>query len=286
MKIIDINRYKNIVFRINGFILSSLLIMKNLKIVHIELNPRNYSSRPSYPLLDKAIYSFKGFDWANIITKCKGKSGIYAFINNINGNIYIGSSVCLYNRLRDYNQPRYLKIKSHFPIVRALNKYGSENFTIVILEITDSENLIRREQKWINDFKPLYNILRNAGNSAGYIHTERGKEKISKAIIGKERSEEVRKEISKRQTGFSNTFFGKRHTEEAKALIRTARLNRVKDPKPGFKVEVLDTLTNTSTIYKSLRAAAKALGVSHGHLSKFDGKVFKNQYLIIINKNA
>lgn len=52
----------------------------------------------------------------------------------------------------------------------------------------------------------------------------------------------------------------------------------LKDPKPGFKVEVLDTLTNTSNSYKSLRAAAQALGVSHGHLAKFDGKLFKGQY--------
>lgn len=169
-------------FRSYGFIPSTLLIMKNIRVFGLisNPNPRNYSSRASHPLLDKAIYTFTGFDQINIKSKCTNISGVYVFINNINGNIYIGSGVCLYTRLRDNNQPWYLKRKSHSLIVRALIKYGPENFTIAILEISDSDNLLRAEQKWINNFKPLYNVLSIAGNSTGYIHTDRGKEKFIK----------------------------------------------------------------------------------------------------------
>lgn len=45
---------------------------------------------------------------------------------------------------------------------------------------------------------------------------------------GKERSEELRIEISKRQIGSNNTFFGKKHTDDTKELLRAARLNRIK----------------------------------------------------------
>jgi hypothetical protein len=49
-------------------------------------------------------------------------------------------------------------------------------------------------------------------------------------------------------------------------------------------VTILDNTTNEITSYKSLRAAAKALGTTHGHLAKFDGKVFKNRYEVRLAK--
>ena len=49
---------------------------------------------------------------------------------------------------------------------------------------------------------------------------------------GKARSDDVRKAMSERQTGSGNTFYGKSHTDEAKALLRAAALARDFDPKP------------------------------------------------------
>jgi group I intron endonuclease len=91
--------------------------------------------------------------------------------------------------------------------------------------------------------------------------------------------------MSRQQRGINNGFFGKTHTEEAKELIRLGALNREKDPKPGFKVDVLDTHTGVLTSYKSMRAAARALGTSHGNLAKYTDKLWKNQYRITVNKN-
>jgi hypothetical protein len=49
-------------------------------------------------------------------------------------------------------------------IVKALSKYGMKNFSLVILEYSDLENIILCEQKWINFLKPEYNIIYLAKN--------------------------------------------------------------------------------------------------------------------------
>jgi len=89
-----------------------------------------------------------------------GKIGVYAWINNINGKFYIGSGDPLYVRLSDYYQNWYLNSRSSLYIVRALSapKHGMFNFTLAILEFTDEISIISCEQKYINRFKPEYNL--------------------------------------------------------------------------------------------------------------------------------
>lgn len=89
-------------------------------------------------LKSKALLTLSLNNLKELKERCNNKSGIYCLVNNINGNIYIGSGLNLFNRLLDYSQPGYLKTKSNLLIVKAILKYGIENFTILILEFTDS----------------------------------------------------------------------------------------------------------------------------------------------------
>jgi group I intron endonuclease len=57
-------------------------------------------------------------------------------------------------------------------ICKALIKYGYNNFTLEILEFCDSSDTVSREQYYIDFCKPEYNILKIAGSSLGYLHTE------------------------------------------------------------------------------------------------------------------
>ena len=86
--------------------------------------------------------------------------------------------------------------------------------------------------------------------------------------------------MSKRQTGSSNTFYGKSHTEEAKSLLRTIALARNYEPKPGFSVTVLDTATDTVIKYKSLRKASVVLKCTRTTLQNYNGKLFRDRYFI------
>lgn len=247
---------------------------------------RSYDLIPSSILIMKNFFIYKfnpPLDWINIRDLVKNKSGVYVFVNNVNGRMYVGSAVCLYSRLRDYYQEWYQN-RTNTLIVRAMKHHGISNFTIGILELTDKLGAVEAEQKWIDAIKPEYNILKKAGSSLGYTHKAEDIQKISDAMKGKPRSEVTRMDMSARQMGSGNTFFGKTHSAEAKATLREVALNRTSDPRPGFAVEVLDLFTKEIKSYKSIRAVAKEFGCGIGTVTKFNGKLYRDRYVITIHK--
>lgn len=129
------------------------------------------------------------------------KVGIYARVNMENGNYYIGSGNPLYLRISDYYQNWYLLSHSNLYIVRAFNKYGMNNFTLVILEYANPESLISCEQKWIDLLKPEYNLNPTAGNLKGYKHTVESMEKMHTAALGRKHSEQVKQAMSESRKG-------------------------------------------------------------------------------------
>ena len=90
---------------------------------------------------------------------------IYKWTNIINNKVYIGKSVDIAKRLREY---RYeVKKNNQRPIIQALKKYGFDSFTFTIIENCDNlddTEILLREQYWIDyyDSKNLqkgYNLL-------------------------------------------------------------------------------------------------------------------------------
>ncbi len=116
------------------------------------------------------------------------KSGVYLFYNKKTSNFYIGSGVDLADRLGDYFSENYLNKPATQTslIVKAIKAHTLENFSLTILEYVDKRELaIEREQYWIDTLNPQYNILKIAGSSLGYKHTEESKLKIALANTGK-----------------------------------------------------------------------------------------------------
>jgi group I intron endonuclease len=101
----------------------------------------------------------------------KGKSGIYRWVNNLNGYTYVGSAVNLEIRLRSYYSIKQLKINSR-PVKHALLKYGHSNFTLEILEYCPVISLTGREQFYMGLLIPEYNILKNAYSLLGFKHSQ------------------------------------------------------------------------------------------------------------------
>lgn len=98
------------------------------------------------------IYNNSDEDKLNILADNRKKPGIYRWINKINGNTYIGSSVNISLRMYTYYSLRSLA-KSNRPIDRALLKYGFSNFRLEILEYGDKTNVLIREQYYIDLLK-------------------------------------------------------------------------------------------------------------------------------------
>ena len=127
----------------------------------------------------------------------------------------------------------------------------------------------------------------------GKTHSEEAKAKISTVHTGKTVSEETRAKISAARVGKlllestkvklsignkgeKNPMFGKTHNEKSKALIRTARLGKSQlselikikmSEASGTAIKVFDLKTNETSIYSSMKKAAKALGVTQPALS-------------------
>lgn len=95
------------------------------------------------------------------VLNIKTMVGIYKIQNKISGKLYIGSSYNIRERLN--NHKSMLRCNRHHSIYlqRAYDKYGIENFIFKELEECKLQELMVKEQYYINkyDFKDLYNIL-------------------------------------------------------------------------------------------------------------------------------
>lgn len=114
------------------------------------------------------------------------KGGVYGIINisgNSKQNQYIGSSLNLWNRLRDHVRGR----RSNSQLQRNISKYGINNFIFVIyywhkditVTLTDIETNV------INSFpfEDLFNFKTTATSLLGYKHSKKAIEKMSLAKI-------------------------------------------------------------------------------------------------------
>lgn len=249
--------------------------------------------KPNNNLNLVAIYPEADQNKLMILKDNKGKAGIYRWVNKVNGNTYVGSSVNLSLRLKKYYDFSYIAselLKSKSRIYSAILSYGHSNFRLEILEYCTKENAISREQYYIDLLKPEYNINPTAGSRFGSTHLAETLLKMSKSAQGRKHSEETKKLLSLANKGMRNPNFGKTHSAETKALISLARLGKsilsesTKDKMSadrGTAIRVLDLKTNETSVYTSIARAAKAMGVTRPPLSN---RIKETQGSIIVKK--
>lgn len=98
------------------------------------------------------------------------KSGVYRLNNLKTGKCYIGSSINLDRRFSCYFSLTYLKRKVYVgksAIYSSILKHGYSNFSLDILEYCDPSMSIKREQYYMDNLNPTYNILKTAGLRLG-----------------------------------------------------------------------------------------------------------------------
>ena len=176
-------------------------------------------------------------DKINIFAENRKKAGVYRWINNINKNTYVGSSINLSVRFYTYYSLRSLA-KSNRLIDRALLKHGFSNFSLEILEYCDVKVLLEREQYYLDILKPPYNIVEKAGSTLGYKHTEETLQKMRDFILSDEML--VKKRLS---------------TKNATAARKISIL-------------VKNIKTQEISVYKSMTETANAIGVTKGAISQ------------------
>src|SRR5580704_1475195 len=85
-------------------------------------------------------------------------------------------------------------------IYKALIKYGYSNFKLDILEYCDKSVLISREQFYIDNLNPRYNILKVAGSLTGFKHSEETIDSMRLSKLGRNSTEEAKLNIAASNT--------------------------------------------------------------------------------------
>lgn len=200
-----------------------------------------------------------------ILQDNKHKCGIYRWVNKINGESYVGSSVNLSSRLSSYLSINYLtKTASIYnsKIYNALLAYGYNNFRLEILEYCDRSNVIKLEQDYIDRCKPEYNILTKQGSSLNFKHSKQTLDKFKSRIL----SAEALSNLKKAKIGATLSPLAK-----ANQLLATSHT-----------ITIRDIETNITKEYSSIRSAARELQISHSALLNYidKNKLYKDKYIV------
>jgi hypothetical protein len=87
------------------------------------------------------------------------KSGIYCLVNTDNQKKYVGSSKNIYQRLQKHRAYLRKNIHENKKLQNSWNKHGEGSFQYYILEFCSEEQLLEREQFYIDTLKPWYNLV-------------------------------------------------------------------------------------------------------------------------------
>ncbi len=209
-------------------------------------------------------------------------SAIYCITNTLNAKIYIGSASNYLSRKT--NHLSFLRRNNHQNkhLQRAFNKYGESNFEFNIIEIVEEkENLIKREQVWIDFFKPEYNICKFAGSTLGRITSVETRIKMGDCHRGS-KNHNFNKPVSKERI--------KKYIETRKSNIDVTRQSYINMQRKRMKPVIqYDLAGKELKEFESVAKASKELKINKAQISgclqgrnKTAGKFIWKQKIIII----
>lgn len=162
-------------------------------------------------------------------------------MSQTSGKFYIGSAINIKARWARHRCD--LKNNVHHSIIlqRSWNKYGENDFVFNIIEECNIDNLIVREQYYLEKLLPVYNICRNAGNCKGVKYSSESTEK-------------------KREYAIKNNVKPPRETWEHKQI----------------KVNALNSEGIVVKTFPSLAEACRFLGKDHTYVSTITRAIKRN----------
>lgn len=87
------------------------------------------------------------------------KSGIYCIVNTDNQKKYVGSSKNIYQRLQKHRAYLRKNMHENKKLQNSWNKHGEDSFQYFILEFCSEEQLLEKEQFYIDTLRPWYNLV-------------------------------------------------------------------------------------------------------------------------------
>lgn len=193
------------------------------------------------------------------------KSGIYIIKLKKGKYFYVGSSQYLNKRklqhLNDLKNQKHCNQK----LQNVFNKH--KDFKFEILEYCKAENLIEKEQYYLDLLNPNLNILKKAYSSIGYKHSEENLNKIKEFNRVITKTEQWRKGVSK-------TWFKKGHKTTMSEENKLKLIERNKINKPSAEVR------------RKMSEKAKQRDRSNLDLNKFIISGIESSKKPVIQKNS
>lgn len=159
--------------------------------------------------------------------------GIYKITNLVTGQIYIGSSSNVYNRIHTHKKCLRKNTHENKRLQNSWNKYNEDSFVFELVEECEIDKIIEREQYYIDSLNPFYNICRVAGSCIGVKHTEETRKRMSDSKKGKpsprkgtKHTEESLKRMSEVKKGIPSARKGTKCSEESKKKMRESAKKR------------------------------------------------------------
>ena len=119
-------------------------------------------------------------------------TAVYAIVNTKTCDMYVGSAVDVARRWRRHTHDLRKEVHACRHLQNAYYKYGAATFDWKIIEIVDcKENLIPREQFWLDFFRPAYNKRRVANSCFGLKRSPEARENMRQAQLGRKQSPET-----------------------------------------------------------------------------------------------
>jgi group I intron endonuclease len=216
--------------------------------------------------------------------------GIYKITNTINGKIYIGSTINFDKRVYDHISKLNNNSHYNFYLQNDWNRYGSDSFRFEIIEIVNEDNLLDREQYWL-DFCQSYkrNIGYNINNKADRsCMTEETKEKLRLMGIGRKMPESMKQKIKKHHANGvyddkNKKQLGKKVSEETRRRMKLAHVGKEQSAVKCMKCS-MSKMSGNNPNYKPISndiiGKIKRLCESNYTVSDISRKVGYSQYKV------
>lgn len=167
------------------------------------------------------------------------QSGIYAIRNMVNGKLYVGSAISLKQRWHVHRSSLRRKKHHSIKLQRSWDKYGEASFEFVVLEpVTDKDDLIPREQYWIDLLNVVddgFNYAAIAGSLLGFKFSEAARAKMSASLMGNQNAKGV-KHTEQTRAKITAGLIGRRHSEETKKKMSDFNKGKVFSPETLAKM--------------------------------------------------
>lgn len=113
------------------------------------------------------------------------------------GKFYVGSAVNVSSRWSQHRHHLLMGTHCNRVLQNAWNKYGEDGLSFQVIEVVQNpDELITREQFWLDFLCPEYNICKTAGSRLGTKHTIDALEKMRAASTGRIKTpEEIKKRV-------------------------------------------------------------------------------------------